>query len=324
MHLCSESPCTLPDPGRQVAHARRSAGIDPNVACDVSDLAKQGCWGRCWKCSRWTMTLATLPCSWCSRRLKTCRRRRRLTNGASGPVAVDLDPNSESESEIDGGECEAVRVAYEGPRGALALSSMPCKDAARREPLLLLHEDAAISDVADKDKTTGAGVVRICHHHASLYEAQRSKRCCAKEGCHHTGRHSRDGIRLCTHHAQPKGVRWRERSQTPPRSRRDTADEEAQQQIPAQTIWVAYVRDPGALAAAGMEAYYRYEAFLGDKTTIGNGELSAGGRPELFSPTWMLQGAREVCGGILGDHAAGGVPSPADPYRALERHEHLR
>ena len=115
--------------------------------------------------------------------------------------------------------------------------------------------------------------MRICHHHASLYDAQRSKRCCAKDDCHHAGRHSRDGIRLCTHHTQPRGVRWKERSQTPPRSRRSTADEDILQQSPAQLVWVAYIRDPEAPAAAGMEAYYRYEAVLGDEATIGNGEF---------------------------------------------------
>ena len=124
--------------------------------------------------------------------------------------------------------CEAVKVAHEGSRGMMALASTPCRDAARGEPLLLLHEDAAVSDVAEKDKATGAGSIRVCHHHANLYDAQRSKRSCAKEGCHHASRHDRDGIRLCTQNAQPKEIRWRKRSETPPRSRRGTADDVSQ------------------------------------------------------------------------------------------------
>ena len=171
-------------------------------------------------------------------------------------------------------ECEGERVAYDSGAGAMALSSTSCKDAARKEPVLLLHEDAAISDVDGCATQGGTTAVRMCNHHACLYEAQRSRRQCAKDGCHHHGKHERDGIRLCATHAQGRGVTWRPRSRSPATPRKAAPRQEAQAaQTHDDKCWIAFVRDPEAPLAVGLDAYFRYEAELGDEVLGAEGDL---------------------------------------------------
>ena len=58
-----------------------------------------------------------------------------------------MDPNSETESEPSVDVCEAARIAYVTKNGTQVLCPNGCRESARQEPVVMLVEDTAVSDV---------------------------------------------------------------------------------------------------------------------------------------------------------------------------------
>ena len=199
-----------------------------------------------------------------------------------------MDPNSETESEPSVDVCEASRIAYLAKGSAQVLCAKGCRDTARQEPVYLLAEDAAISDVRDLPEDEGTRTFRACPFHAGTYESQRAPRKCARSQCYREKTVEKEGFSLCAMHAADRTVGWRSRSTTPqreeagrpegPKSDRKGARkrEAGQPKEPAGARkgspakeeadrgWLLHICDPQADDAAGWDAYYSFPArFVG-------------------------------------------------------------
>eukprot|EP00959_Pyramimonas_sp_CCMP1952_P412648 8647048-Pyramimonas_sp.AAC.1 len=67
-----------------------------------------------------------------------------------------MGPNSETESEPSADVCQADQVAYATEDGTQVLSAACCRDTARLDPVFILVEDAAVSDVREMHEEGGA------------------------------------------------------------------------------------------------------------------------------------------------------------------------
>ena len=120
------------------------------------------------------------------------------------PFTADhwLDEVSETDLEDDDAYCQAVSVGILLNGEMRPLCHYGCKDAAQKEPVILLKEDAEVSDVPIPSEREHA-TVRLCGHHAGMYQAARFPSKCAKATCYREAKGTKDGVRLCSQHLVP-------------------------------------------------------------------------------------------------------------------------
>ena len=200
VHLCRELRCPLelaPTPG---LHCKTYAIIDANGSVDLGAYAG-------WTTRRMVVLLAR-GARWIGRLIGKCiyyltgwfllrqlwdvRRPSRVIQ--EGSLMRPLDPESESEAEVQEDPCEAVLVGLEHGGKPRALATDPCGDRASGEGIRLLERDRELSDV--KGRTS----VRLCDHHRQLYIAACSGRKCSVLSCYDQVDGAKQGVPLCKHH----------------------------------------------------------------------------------------------------------------------------
>ena len=104
-----------------------------------------------------------------------------MTKLSGGITATEImDPLSETESEPVAEVREAEKIAYLSQGQTTVLCPRGCKDSARPEPVHMLAQDAAISDVRDAPEVDGVKTFRVCPRRAQAYESQAMGRKCAR------------------------------------------------------------------------------------------------------------------------------------------------
>ena len=178
-----------------------------NALLDVSRLAKETpavVWTRCLWWTTWrTLARARRLLADAARSCCGCLALR--PPGSDGLTGADAAP-SNSDSEPDAEVCQVELVAVQGTAGVKVPAPAGCRDLASGSGTPLLHEDAAISDVAACDEVDGAKIVPLCSHHSQLYLGTLPGRQCSVQLCYRVGIHLKDGLRLCSEHFRRRRV----------------------------------------------------------------------------------------------------------------------
>ena len=200
IHLCREYACPLeqqPTPG---LHCKSYAAVDANSLVDLGAYAG-------WSTRRmailvgrrlrrlWILLLCFLYyTSGCFIMQLLLRKRSVARTITEGTIVRPLDPESESEAEMQEDPCEAVLVGLEHGGKPRALAPDPCHDKAAGESVRLLERDRELSDVRRRAS------VRLCDHHRQLYIAACSGRKCSVLSCYEQVDGAKQGVPLCKQH----------------------------------------------------------------------------------------------------------------------------
>ena len=198
VHLCRAGDCGLDHP----LHIKEFAGVDREALLDLHYHAQGSprwilgvMWRSCFYCIYCLGYFLTCACRCCR-----CGRRSRRVSGANGSTR-ELNPDSESEPEIDDTTCQAVRVGLvlEGEMRPLAPNG--CSDQACQEDTTLLDDDSLVSDVRPPAPGQFASVC-LCTHHRQLYQTASAKRKCGVLICYRVAKGAKHGVPLCFEHME--------------------------------------------------------------------------------------------------------------------------
>lgn len=213
--MCAHDPCTGPQEGQ--VHIKASAIIPQEQEIDMQELAGRGPWGRC---AAITGFCGLLWCRCCRRSGRRCCRlvcgclrcrclcwcrRRAPRPGTAAPAARPArHEDSETESEGEQGAehlCQADQVALDHHGKITSLTTEPCRDVARGDPVPLLIADARVSclDSLPVD-LEGRAAFRACEYHRATYGSSQEGRVCSVQGCLEAATACRDGVPLCRLH----------------------------------------------------------------------------------------------------------------------------
>ena len=179
IHICRLKDCQE----NHELHIQEFAGIDHEVLVDLHRFAHgspRWLLGVGWRCIVASLGLffRFLRCCW----RRCCRRRgTRVIRDDSGTERA-LDPDSESEVEVDEAACQGVRIGIIVDGAMRPLAPDGCNDVAADEEVTLLDEDIEVSDI----RPPGAGQtarVPLCPHHKQLYQSASSARKCGVMTC---------------------------------------------------------------------------------------------------------------------------------------------
>ena len=202
IHICRLKDCQE----NHELHIQEFAGIDHEVLVDLHRFAHgspRWLLGVGWRCivAGLGLFFRFLRCCW----RRCCRPRgTRVIRDDSGAERA-LDPDSESEVEVDEAACQGVRIGIIVDGAMRPLAPDGCNDVAADEEVTLLDEDIEVSDIRPPGPGQTARVP-LCPHHKQLYQSASSARKCGVMTCFKAAKGAKHGVPLCYDHLCDQGA----------------------------------------------------------------------------------------------------------------------
>ena len=197
IHLCRAGDCGLDHP----LHIKEFAGVDREALLDLHYYAQGS--------PRWILGVMWRSCIYgiycvgyvltCACRCCHCGRKQRRVSEVNGSTR-ELNPDSESEPEVDDTTCQAVRVGLVLDGEMRPLAPNGCSDQSCQEETTLLDDDSLVSDVRPPAPGQFASVC-LCTHHR-LYQTASAKRKCGVLICYRVAKGAKRGVPLCFEHME--------------------------------------------------------------------------------------------------------------------------